>query len=130
MPIILCLDPGTAHTGLALSEEGILVTPLGTIFERNLNNLIGKLTPYLAKTNPDVLVIGIPEHGPLVQFSQNLAEKLKDIYSGEIVLFPENLSSSIARSKMREAGKTLAKKKREEHQTAAAIILEDYLESL
>jgi putative transcription antitermination factor YqgF len=130
MSTTLCLDPGTAHTGLALSEEGILVTPLTTIFERNIDSLVGKLTPFLAKINPDTLVIGIPEHGPLVEFSQDLADRLKDIYSGEIVLFPENLSSSLARRKMREAGKTLAKKKRDEHQTAAAIILEDYLESI
>lgn len=130
MPIILCLDPGTAHTGLAISEEGILVTPLTTIFERNIDNLVGKLTPFLAKTNPETLVIGVPKHGPLVSFSDLLAKRLKEIYSGKIVLFPEDLSSSIARSKMREAGKTLAKKKHDEHQTAAAIILEDYLESL
>jgi putative transcription antitermination factor YqgF len=130
MPIILCLDPGTAHTGIAISEEGILVTPLATIFERNIDQLIGKLTSYLAKTNPDKVVIGVPKHGPLVSFSHLLAKRLEEIYSGEIILFPEDLSSSVARSKMREAGKTLAKKKRDEHQTAAAIILEEYLESI
>ncbi len=130
MSTILCLDPGTAHTGLAISEEGILVTPLATIFERNIDQLVGKLTSYLAKINPDILVIGVPKHGPLVSFSHLLAKSLEEIYSGEIVLFPEDLSSSLARSKMREAGKTLAKKKRDEHQTAAAIILEDYLDTL
>lgn len=130
MSIILCLDPGTAHTGLAVSREGILAIPLTTIFERNIDSLIGKLTPHLAKINPDIIVVGVPKHGPLVGFSQILAKKLGEIFSGEIILFPEDMSSSLARSKMREAGKTLAKKKRDEHQTAAAIILEEYLESL
>lgn len=128
--VYMSLDLGTAHTGLAISEEGILVTPIATIFERNLDALVGRLTPFLARYSPDKLVVGIPEHGPLVQYGQDLAVKLKDIFPGEIVFFSEDLTSQKARKLMSESHKTLSKKKQQEHQTAAAIILQEYLDNL
>lgn len=130
MPIILCLDPGTAHTGIAISQEGILATPVGTIYEKDLSNLVGKLIPYIARFSPDKIIIGVPEYGPIVAFVRDLSEKIHDVYAGEIHLFQEDLSSGMARKTMKELKKTLVKRKREEHQTAAALILQDYLDSL
>ena len=130
MPVILALDLGTAHTGIAISYEGILATPLTTIFERDLDTLVGRLTPVIAKHNPDTIVLGVPSHGILVEYGQQLSEKLKDIYSGKIIFFSEDLSSRKAHGIMKEMGKTLVKKKQEEHQTAAAVILQEYLDSI
>ncbi len=130
MPIILCLDPGTAHTGLAISQEGILATPVGTIYEKDLDRLVGKLIPYLAQFSPDKIVIGVPEYGPIVAFARDLSQKLHGVYAGEIIFYQEDLSSGIARKTMKDLKKTLVKRKREEHQTAAALILQDYLDSL
>ena len=42
MSKFLCIDPGTAHTGLAISEEGVLAEPLDTVFERDIDKLVGK----------------------------------------------------------------------------------------
>lgn len=128
--ITLCLDPGTAHTGLAISQEGILVTPVGTVYERDLDRLIGKLIPLLARYSPDKIVIGVPEYGPMIALARDLSQKLHDVYAGEILFFPEAHSSDAARQTMKDQQKTLAKRKREEHQTAAALILQDYLDSL
>ncbi len=130
MPITLCLDPGTAHTGLAISEEGILATPLTTIFEKNLDKLVGLLSPFISRYHPDTIIIGQPEYGPLVRFSEDLADRLKKVFAGEIVLYKEDLSSTAARKTMKEQGKTLTKRRKEEHQTAAALILQDYLDSI
>lgn len=130
MSTILALDLGTAHTGIAISHEGILATPLTTIFERDLDTLVGRLIPLLAQHHPEKIVLGVPSHGILVEYGQQLAEKLKEIYSGEIVFFSEDLSSRKAHGIMKEVGKTLIKKKQEEHQTAAAVILQEYLDSL
>jgi RNase H-fold protein (predicted Holliday junction resolvase) len=58
MSTILCLDLGTAHTGIAISREGILAEPLATVFESNRNKLLGKLTPFIATHNPEKIVIG------------------------------------------------------------------------
>jgi len=125
----LCLDLGTAHTGIAISEEGELATPLSTIFERNLDLLVGKLTAVIAKTNPDIIVIGSPDHGPLVHYAQDLSDKLEQIFSGQIVFYDEDLSSKKALSTLSNTKKSHSQKKQIEHQTAAAHILQDYLDN-
>lgn len=130
MPVILCLDLGTAHTGLAISHEGILAEPLTTIFESKKEKLLGKLLPFIAKTHPDTIIIGLPNHGPLIERVNNLKKELEKIFAGKIVLFPEDFSSRSAKSLLKDTGKILSKRKAAEHQTAAAIILEDYLDSL
>lgn len=130
MPTILCLDPGTAHTGLAISQEGILATPLATIYEKDLELLTGKLRLFLERFHPDIIVIGIPEFGPVVNFAKDLGDRLKMDFSGEIIFHQEDLSSGAARHTMKELKKTLVKRKKEEHQTAAALILQDFLDSL
>lgn len=128
MTSVLCIDPGTAHTGLAYSDEGLLAQPLDTIFERDIDKLTGKLTSYIARMNPNKIVIGQPDHGPLLLYAKKLKEKISGIYDGEIILFPEDLSSRTAQSKMKEAGKKYDERKKAEHQTAAALILQDYLD--
>jgi len=130
MSIILCLDVGTAHTGLAISYEGVLAEPLTTIFESKTDKLVGKLLPFIAKNHPDTIVIGIPPHGPLVEYANKVKIELEKIYPGEIILFSEDFSSRTARSLLKETGKTLLRRKKSEHQTAAAIILEDFLDSI
>lgn len=130
MRTILCLDLGVAHTGIAISHEGILSEPLATIFESNKEKLLGKLLPFIAKNDPDIIVIGVPHHGPLVTLANDFKEKLSRVFLGEIVLFPEDLSSRSAKSLLKNTGKNLERRKRDEHQTAAALILEDYLESI
>ena len=130
MPIILCLDPGTAHTGVAISREGILSEPLTTVFERKPSSLMARLTPIIVSTNPEKIVIGVPPHGPLRTLSETLKEKLSEIFAGEIVFFDEDLSSRKARQYLYESKKSLEKRKSHEHQTAAAAILQEYLDQV
>jgi len=128
MSVILCLDPGVAHTGIAISYEGILSQPLATIFERDIDTLVGKITPFIVRLNPDVIVVGQPPHGPLRQHDQALSEKIMKIFSGDILLFDEEISSKEARSIMRANKKNISSQKTDEHQTAAAVILRTFLE--
>ena len=130
MSIFLCLDPGMAHTGIAISEEGILATPVATVYEKDLDQLITKIMPYLIKYNPDKIVIGVPEYGPIVKLATDLSEKIYAVFPKEIIIFREDLSSHTARNVMKAQGKTILRRKKEEHQTAAALILQDYLDSL
>lgn len=125
----LCLDLGTAHTGIAISEEGLLATPLTTIFEKKLDPLVGKLISVLAQHNPDVLVIGSPAHGPLVKYAQELSDKLEKVFPGQIIFFDEDLSSKKAMTTLNNSTKSYSQKKQIEHQTAAAHILQDYLDN-
>jgi len=130
MSVILCLDVGTAHTGIAISREGILVEPLTTIFESKIDKLIGKLIPIIVKNHPDTIVIGVPDHGPMLSYSNEVKKALEKVFFGEVVLFPEDLTSRMAKNLLKKSGKTLTKRKQSEHQTASAIILEEYLDSI
>lgn len=129
MKTILCLDPGIAHTGLAVSRESELSEPLTTIFERDLNALVGKLTPFIVQLNPDTIVIGQPSTGPLVKLADELAKHISQIFDGHVVLFNEDLSTKTAQVLMQQSGKNARQRKIDEHQTAAAVILQEYLDS-
>ncbi len=126
----LCLDLGTAHTGLAVSEEGILATPLATIYEKDLNTLVEKLEPFVEEINPDILVIGVPAYGLLVHYGEELEKKLQAIFTKEIVFYNEDLSSKKAQKTLDNTTKSHHQKKQLEHQTAAAHILQDYLDNI
>ncbi len=124
--IYLGLDPGLAKIGLAISHEGKLASPLSTI---EAHNLINQISAYLDKYHPDVLVIGQPESGPVADLAIILQSQLAGIFSGPIILHPEDLSSQEAKKKMLAGGMAKERRQKGDHAAAAAIILEDYLDS-
>lgn len=126
----ICLDLGTVHTGIAISHEGLLAEPLTTVFESKRGDLLGKLLPIIARYDPDKIIIGIPDRGPLVKEAVTLKTEIEKIFSGEVILFPEDYSSRSAKKVLKEVGKNLEKRKSAEHQTAAALILQDYLDNI
>ena len=124
--IYLSLDPGLSQIGVAISHEGKLAEPLTTFESRDLINQIKIL---IEKYHPDVIVIGEPDSGPIKDLALVLHDEIKAIFSGQVVLHPEDLSSQEANQKMLEGG--MAKQRRQEgnHAAAAALILQDYLDS-
>jgi len=124
--IYLSLDPGLSQIGVAISHEGKLAEPL-TTFESH--NLINQIKILIEKYHPDVIVIGEPNSGPIKDLVQVLHDEIKAIFSGQVVLHPEDLSSQEANQKMLEGG--MAKQRRQEgnHAAAAALILQDFLSS-
>lgn len=125
----LCLDPGLKHTGVAISYEGLIAEPLTTIEAHNLNQLLSLLTKLVEIECPDVLVIGQPGSGPLHQFSLDLQAQLTMACSCKIVLYPEDLSSREASRRLVESGAAKKHRQRSTHQTAAAVVLQEYLDS-
>jgi len=124
--IYLALDPGLSKIGIAISHEGQLAEPLSTIKAHNLINQIKEL---IGKYHPDTIVIGEPDPGSVRDLAIVLHDEIQRVFSGQIVLFPEDLSSKEARRKMVEAGKAKLKRRQDEHASAAALILQDYLDS-
>ena len=124
--IYLSLDPGLSQIGVAISHEGKLAEPLTTFESRDLINQIKIL---IEKYHPDVIVIGEPDSGPIKDLALVLHDEIKAIFSGQVVLHPEDLSSQEANQKMLEGG--MAKQRRQEgnHAAAAALILQDYLDT-
>lgn len=116
----LGIDFGLKHVGLALAD-GPLSEPLG----EKINN--DSLCPYLnnliATEKIDKVVIGLPE-GRLAGEVKKFGGKLK---GAEVVYQDETLTSREAKSKLIAAGAS-QKKRRLDHQAAAALILQEYLD--
>lgn len=124
--IYLAIDPGIANTGIAISYEGSLCEPLTTIPSRDLVKNVLKL---IKDNSVDVLVIGEPQSGPAKDLALILKNELSEHFKGKIVLHPEDYSSKSATKKMIEGGVSLMKRRTLGHAAAAALILEDFLES-
>jgi len=127
LSIYLALDPGIENTGVAISYEGTLIEPLTTIGSRDQIKNILRL---IKEHKVDVLVIGEPSHGPAKDLALILAEEIKNHFSGKIHLHPEDLSSKRATKKLVESSVPLMKRRTLGHAASAAIILEDFLESI
>lgn len=123
--IYLCLDPGLAQIGVAISREGKLAQPLTTFPAHKLVDHVKKLVD---EHHPDVIVIGEPHSGPIKDLSVVLHDEIKRVFPGTVTLHPEDLSSQEAVKKMVEGGVSKQKRQEKEHAAAAALILQDYLD--
>lgn len=124
--IYLALDPGLSKIGVAISHEGKLAQPLTTV---EAHNLISQIKPLIEKYHPDVLVVGEPNPGPIADLAIVLKDEVGRFFSGKIILHPEDLSSQEAAKKMVEGGIAKQKRQKGEHAAAAALILQDYLDT-
>ena len=124
--IILAIDFGLKHLGLAI-YNGYLIEPFGQIKVKNKIALIKKLVNICLTNKIDKIVIGLPE-GSLVSQVKKLADKLRKKLTIDVVLSDESFTSKEAVLKMIEAGKPKMKRRKEEHQVAACLILQSYLE--
>lgn len=124
--IYLALDPGLVQVGVAISYEGQLAEPLTTFAAHQLLDHVSGL---IRQYHPDVIIIGQPASGPVKDLAFVLQDEIKRIFSGKIMLHPEDLTSREAVKKMIEGGKPVSKRRLTEHAAAAALILTDYLES-
>lgn len=130
MATYLCFDLGASHTGVSQSIEGEIATPVGTIEEKDIDKLKKKLLSLIQDTKPDVIVIGRPEFGPFIPTINEISAFLKTNCAGEFVEYTEDLSTKVAAKKMFESSKSLTKRQADSHQFAAAVILQEYLNSI
>lgn len=125
MPVYLSLDPGLSQTGVAISFEGKLAEPL-TAFDSH--DLINQIKVLIEKHHPDVIVIGEPNSGPIKDLALILHDEIKTIFSGQVILHEEDLSSQEATQKMIEGGMAKQRRQGGNHSAAATLILQDYLD--
>ncbi|GAB4026133.1 MAG: Holliday junction resolvase RuvX [Candidatus Microgenomates bacterium] len=123
--IYLGIDYGTVHVGLALAEH-MLATPLPTL--RNDKQLIPNLKKIITTHQITHIIIGLPS-GRLVSEIQQFASSLSLTVNLPIILHDETLSTQDVSRQLVEAGASRSKR-RSEHSYSAALILEDYLDSV
>lgn len=123
--IYLSLDPGLSQIGVAISFEGKLAEPLAAF---DSHNLINQIKILIEKHHPDVVIIGEPNSGPIKDLALVLNDEIKTIFSGQVILHPEDFSSQEATQKMVESGMAKGRRQLGDHSSAAALILQDYLD--
>ena len=126
--MFLAIDLGRRTTGLAISDSS-LATPYKTISHKSTKVATTKISEIIDELEVDTIVIGFVE-GKIKTFFENFARQLKAAKPNcQIVLWDETLTSRQARESLVKLG--IAKKKRgqKEHETAAALILQSYLDS-
>lgn len=126
----LGIDYGKRKIGLAISE-GKIATPLKVSKVSALKDAVAKISAIIDKEQVNQVVVGIPESGEARKITVEFIEQLKKIppRGWDIIEVEETLSSKEALDQMIVVGKS-KKQKGQEDAYSAAIILQNYLDSL
>lgn len=126
--MILGIDLGQKTTGLAISH-GQLATPYSTITHSSTDKALAKIVDIIEQENIDTVILGVVE-GKIKSLFANFAQKLKVAKPNlKIVLLDETLTSRQATESMVKLGIAKTRRARREHEVAAALILQSYLDS-
>ncbi len=130
----LCLDLGRKRIGLALSDAtGLIATPLGVIHVRNQDQVFAEIKKTVAHQQVEHVVIGLPiqlngVEGIEANRAREFATQLEKIIDLPIGFMDERLSSVAAERILIEAGQKRDKRRANIDATAAALILQTYLD--
>lgn len=122
----LGVDYGLKKIGLAISE-GQLASIYKIIEIASLNEAISKISQIVKDENIDLVVVGMPE-GKTGRIVKNFVNKLK-LKNIEVEVFDETLSSVNALELMIDLNLS-QKERRKEDAYAAALILQNFLDTL
>jgi len=125
---ILGIDFGLSQAGLSFSD-GLLAQPFGSLKTIDIDNAITKIAKIVEKQGIDKIVIGISERD-MAKKTKEFGEKIKNITGKQVIYQDETLTSFEAKQLMVKSGKPRKKRRSEEHQVAACMILQDFLDSL
>ena len=125
--MILGIDLGQKKSGVAISA-GNLASPYKTIIHKNLEQAVTTMIRIIEAEDVKTVVIGYVE-GKTKKVFENFADLLKSKKPDlEIVMWDEKLTTRQARDYMIKLQVPKMSKKNREHQIAAGIILQSYLD--
>lgn len=130
---ILGIDYGDARVGIAVTDPlGITAQGVCTLRNRGAKKLLEELSKIIEEYTPETIVVGLPKNmdgteGFRVDETHKFTENLKKIYSGNIELIDERLTT-VGASRYLDTTNTRGKKRKDVIDTVAAcLILESYL---
>ena len=136
---VIGIDYGEARIGIAASDDaGMLAHPVKTIKvgeEEDPAEAIPKVVAAVEKLGAEVVVVGIPfqmdgKKGEAAERVEAWVEQLTEaLPEQDIQMMDERLTTVVAQSKLREAGKKTRKTRGIIDQVAAVEILQSYLEA-
>ena len=135
MSRVLGIDYGERRIGLALSDPmGIIAKPLKIIDRKKTIDYISEILNTSEEKKVNIIVVGLPitlkgKQSKQTEVVQKFIEKLTQL--GKIPVLPvdERLSSISAKKSLQLQGVKTGHEKGRVDETAAAIILQEYLDS-
>jgi putative Holliday junction resolvase len=131
----LGIDHGTKRIGIAISDElGVIAQPLEYIPAEPFADFLKRLKDIIREKQVEQLVLGMPRnmdgsYGPAALKVQEFAAVLRDSVAIPIELWDERLTSAQANRYLLQANVRRDKRKEKVDKTAAAILLQSYLDS-
>ena len=123
----LAIDFGLRHLGLAVNF-GLLVEPLGQIDYLELEKVLIKIKKICEEHKIEKIVIGVSE-GKMAKETRRFGQKLKKQINLPIIFQDETLTSQEAKQRLIESKVKKKKRATADHQVAAALILQAFLDN-
>ena len=133
---LLALDPGTKRIGVALSDElKMFASPLEFIAAEPFAGVVHRLQQLIREKDVERIVIGLPRnmdgsYGPAAAAVRDFVDQLRHLVTVPLVTWDERLSTVQAQRLLRQAGHKAKQQKGRVDASAAAILLQSYLDSL
>src|SRR5690349_3673140 len=133
---ILALDPGSKRIGVAVSDElKTLAQPLEFIAATPFEAFVERLKAILEEKDVELILVGMPRnmdgsYGPAAQKVREFIAELAKQVTVPIKTWDERLTSVQANRFLIQGNVRRDKRKEKVDKTAAAILLQSYLDSL
>lgn len=133
---VLAIDHGTKRMGIAISDElKMIAQPLEYIPAEPFAKFLDRLKEILREKEVELVVVGLPRnmdgsYGPAALKVQEFVAALKSALTLPIQMWDERLTSAQANRFLLQGNVRRARRKEKVDKTAAAILLQAYLDSL
>ena len=133
---ILALDYGTKRIGVAVSDElKIIASPLEYISAEPFADFLARLKEIIREKEVELILIGMPRnmdgsYGPAATKVREFVALLKDAITVPIKTWDERLTSAQANRLLIQGNVRREQRKEKVDKTAAAILLQSYLDGL
>ena len=132
---VLAIDHGTRRIGLAISDElGIIAQPLEFVPAEPFSEFLERLKEIIRQKEVELLLVGMPRnmdgsYGPAALKTQEFVAVLQNSVTVPVKTWDERLTSAQANRFLIEANVRRKQRKEKVDKTAAAILLQSYLDS-
>ncbi len=133
---VLAIDHGTKRMGIAVSDElKMIAQPLEFIPAEPFEAFLARLGVLLREKEVDLILIGMPRnmdgsHGPAAEKVRECVAALQKEFKVPVKTWDERLTSVQANRFLIEGNTRRDQRKQKVDQTAAAILLQSYLDGL
>lgn len=133
---ILALDHGTKRIGIAVSDElKLIAQPLEYVAAEPFAGFLARLKALLTEKEVELILVGMPRnmdgsYGPAALKVEEFVAALRAATTVPIKTWDERLTSAQANRFLIEGNVRRNKRKEKVDKTAAALLLQSYLDSL